>query len=82
MVKVFLDKKFRVLLSKIQDNVLKQKIGKQIRTIRKNPRIGKPMRYARKGTRELPIKPFRLSYVYNAKEDKVYILDLYHIRHR
>jgi len=36
MVRVFLDKKFRVLLSKIQDNVLKQKIGKQIRTKNQN----------------------------------------------
>ena len=36
------------------------------------------MRYARKGTRELYISPFRLSYLYLKEEDKIIILDLYH----
>ena len=79
---LFLDKKFRVLFSKITDNLLKQKIIKQIKKIKTNPKIGKPMRYARKGTRELYIKPFRLSYAYIVNEDKVYILDLYYIKHQ
>ena len=45
-------------------------------SIKNNPEIGKPMRYGRKGTRELHIPPFRLSY--RAEEDTVYILSLYH----
>jgi len=54
------------------------KILKQISKIRINPEVGKPMRNVRKNTRELYIKPFRLSYSYIKNEDKVIILDLYH----
>jgi len=43
-----------------------------------NPEIEKPMRNVRKGTRELYIKPFRLSYIYFVDKSLVYILDLYH----
>ena len=51
---------------------------KQVKKISENPEIGKPMRNVRKGTRELYIKPFRLSYSYLVKENIIYILDLYH----
>jgi len=51
---------------------------KQIKKISENPQIGKPMRNLRKGTRELYIKPFRLSYSYLRDENIVYVLDLYH----
>ena len=78
MVKVVFDKKFQELFSKIKDNLSKEKIIKQIQKIKVNPEIGKPMKYVRKGTRELYIQPFRLSYAYIKEEDKVYILDLYH----
>ncbi len=36
------------------------------------------MRNTRKGTRELYIKPFRLSYVYFKDENKIVLFDLYH----
>lgn len=36
------------------------------------------MRYARKGTREVYLKPFRLSYAYIKEENKIILLDLYH----
>ena len=36
------------------------------------------MRYSRKGTRELYIKPFRISYTLNEKEKYILFLDLYH----
>jgi hypothetical protein len=36
------------------------------------------MRYARKGTRELHVPPFRLSYAYIQQENKIIFLDLYH----
>ena len=78
MVKVVFLNKFQDIFSKIKDNLLKEKIIKQIRKIKLNPKIGKPMRNLRKGTRELYIKPFRLSYLHNIKEEVVYILDLYH----
>ncbi len=78
MVKVVLDHFFEKTFSKIKDNSSKEKIIKQITKIKENPEIGKPMMYARKGTRELYVKPFRLSYFYLKDEDKVIILDLYH----
>jgi len=36
------------------------------------------MRHARKGTRELYIKPYRLSYAYIKEENKIIFLNLYH----
>ena len=51
---------------------------KQIQKIINNPEIGKPMRNVRKGTKELYLKPFRLSYTYLKQEDKIILLDFYH----
>lgn len=78
MVEIRFDKKFISIFSKIKDNSLKEKITKQIKKISENTEIGKPMRYNRKGTRELYVKPFRLSYSYTKDNNVVYILDLYH----
>ena len=63
-------------LKHIKDKGLKIKIWKQIEKILKNPEIGKPLRNARKGTREMYVKPFRLSYAYF--ENKILFLELYH----
>jgi mRNA-degrading endonuclease RelE of RelBE toxin-antitoxin system len=78
MVEVEFTKEFKEIISKIKDRLLIIKIKKQIKKISKNPEAGKPMRQDRKGTRELYIKPFRLSYLYLKKENLIYILDLYH----
>jgi mRNA-degrading endonuclease RelE of RelBE toxin-antitoxin system len=78
MVSVIFDKKFKEIFSKVKDNLLKTKIIKQIEKIKTNPEIGKPMRNVRKGTRELYVRPFRLSYEYIKDKDLVYILDIYH----
>ena len=77
MVEIRFDKKFTIIFSKL-DNFLKQKIIKQIKKISENPEAGKPMRHDRKGTRELYINPFRLSYEYLRDKSIIYILDLYH----
>ena len=71
-------KKFEEILFKIKDNSIKIKIKKQIKKILENPEIGKPMKNVRKGTREVHIKPFRLSYVYFKRENKIVFLDFYH----
>jgi mRNA-degrading endonuclease RelE of RelBE toxin-antitoxin system len=76
VVAVIFDQAFEKNFRKIKDSLLKEKIIAQISKIRDNPEIGKPMRYDRKGTRELYIHPFRLSY--KLEEDVVYILALYH----
>ena len=69
---------FTKIIDKIKDNSLKIKIQKQINKIIENPEIGKPMRYNRKGTREVYVNPFRLSYAYLQKENKIILLDFYH----
>lgn len=78
MVEIRFDKKFAILFSKIKDSLLKERVAKQIKKISEDPEIGKPMRYDRKGTREVYVKPFRLSYKYFKDQKIIYILDLYH----
>ena len=69
---------FEKTLKKIKNQSVKNQLKKQIIKIIKNPEIGKPMKFSRKGTRELYVAPFRLSYVYIKEEDKIVFLDLYH----
>lgn len=78
MVRISFGKKFENIFSKIKDSSFKERVIKQIEKIKDNPEIGKPMRYERKGTREVYISPFRLAYAYILEEDKVIVLDLYH----
>ena len=75
MVNVDRHPQFSKLFEKIKDNVLREKIKKQIEKIIVNPEIGKPMMYNRKGTREVYVSPYRLSYIYSKEEDKIIILD-------
>ena len=65
-------------IEKIKDRGLKEKIKKHVTKIIEFPEVGKPMMYSRKGTRELYIQPFRLSYAYLKSENKIVFLDLYH----
>ena len=76
MVEITFDDSFKKDFQKIKDEETKKKIIKQIEKLQENPEIGKPMRYGRKGTRELYISPFRLSYM--VEGEKIYILALYH----
>ena len=78
MVIVEFESNFERKIRKIKNQSLKIKIKKQIYKIVKNPETGKPMRYSRKGTREVYIPPFRLSYLYIPDEDKIIFADLYH----
>ncbi len=69
---------FERIIGKLKNKVLVKKVKNQIKKIIEDPEIGKPMRYDRKGTREVYVKPFRLSYAYLKEEDKIVFLDLYH----
>ncbi|MDP3698502.1 MAG: type II toxin-antitoxin system RelE/ParE family toxin [Nanoarchaeota archaeon] len=69
---------FLSLIRKIKNNADQEKIKKQIKKIIENPEVGKPMQHARKGTREVYIGSFRLSYAYIRNEDKLIFLNLYH----
>ena len=76
MVEVIFDSYFKKNFKKIRDKSIKSRIIKQISKIKNNPTVGKPMRYARKDTRELYIPPYRISYL--VEDNVIYILDLYH----
>ena len=69
---------FFSILYKVKNNSEKDKIKNKIKKIINNPEIGKPMKYSRKGTREIYIGSFRLSYSYIKNENKLVFLDLYH----
>jgi mRNA-degrading endonuclease RelE of RelBE toxin-antitoxin system len=68
---------FSRLLSKL-DKSTKNKLHKIMAKAVLNPTIKKPMRFCRKGTRELFLPPFRLSYCYDKTESILTFLDLYH----
>ena len=69
---------FKKTFSKIRENTIKQKIIKQFRKIQDNPKTGKSVKYSRKGTREVYVKPYRLSYMYEKDKHRIIFLDLYH----
>ena len=69
---------FLKVIKKIKDSTTKEKVKKQIEKIIEDPEIGKPMRYDRKGTRELYVAPYRLAYAYLPSENKIIFLDIYH----
>ena len=69
--------KFIHQVKKIDKSRLEQ-IQKLIIKIINDTEIGKPMRFDRKGTREVYVKPFRLSYSYDKEKDILYLLDIYH----
>lgn len=78
MVIVRYDTLFDKKIRKIRDNSLKEQIRKQIKKIIQSPVSGKPMRYARGGTREVYVGSFRISYVYSESENRLTFLDFYH----
>ena len=78
MVRIDFDENFKRAVSKIKDKSIKERIEKLLIKIKDNPEIGKSMKHNRKGTRELYLPPFRLSYAYNKNIDIIVILDFYH----
>lgn len=78
MLNITYKKTFIKTISKIKNKALKTKIKKQAEKITENPEIGKPMRYDRKGTRELYVASYRLAYAYLPSENKIIFLDIYH----
>lgn len=69
---------FERKVKKIKHQEIKLRVKKQIAKITENPEIGKPMRFNRKGAREVYVSPYRLSYSYSKEESKIVFLDLYH----
>ena len=77
MVNVDYHSDFKKAFNKL-DKSYKERVEKILTKIIENPEVGKPMRYGRRGTREVYVSPFRLSYVYLKEENKIVIFDLYH----
>jgi mRNA-degrading endonuclease RelE of RelBE toxin-antitoxin system len=77
MVEVTFTKEFKEIFEKI-DKTFKERVIKQAEKIKLNPEVGKPMKNVRKGTRELYVGSFRLSYEFFKDKNLVYVLDLYH----
>lgn len=69
--------KFIQNINKIDQSYL-ERIEKVIIKIIANPDIGKPMRYDKKGTREVYVPPFRLFYFYDNNQEILYLLEIYH----
>ncbi len=78
MVIVFYHPLFEKQVKKIKDEKTKQQVKRQIQKIIQDPESGKPMKYGRRGTRELYVSPYRLSYLYEKNLDTVVLLSLYH----
>lgn len=69
---------YKIRFSKIKDNSTKERLIKLVEKLLENPEIGKPMRYDRKGTREVYAGSFRLSYSYDKNLNVLTLLDFYH----
>lgn len=74
-MKVIFDSHFSKQLNKL-DKPLRERVEKQIDKIILDPETGKPMRNLRKGTREVYVNPFRLSYIYTG--DNIIFNEIYH----
>ena len=77
MPKIFETDNFKRIKNKLNEDY-HIRLEKLIRKIIENPEIGKSMQYQRKGTRELYVGAFRLSYSYDKNLDTIFILDFYH----
>ena len=78
MVNVVFDPTFQKQIAKLGDALLLERVKKQIRRIVRDPEIGKPMMHSRKGTRDVRVPPFRLSYAYVPSENLIEFLEIYH----
>jgi mRNA-degrading endonuclease RelE of RelBE toxin-antitoxin system len=82
MVRIRLHPRFLKLYHRIKDKSIRRAVRKQLKKISENPEVGKPMSLSRKGTREVYITPYRMSYSYVKQSDMIIVLDLYHKNHQ
>jgi mRNA-degrading endonuclease RelE of RelBE toxin-antitoxin system len=78
MVTSEFDDLFKKKFIKIKDRASKIMVIKLLKKILESPDLGKPMRFSRKGTREVYAGSYRLSYIFLEEENKVLFFDLYH----
>ena len=68
--------KFERDVKKLRDNLMKERVEKQIRRIVENPETGKPLRYGLKGEWAVRIPPYRL--IYAVQDDRLILLRFEH----
>jgi mRNA-degrading endonuclease RelE of RelBE toxin-antitoxin system len=78
MVDVKFDSKFQSAITKIKDAEVHKSVKNKISKIIENPEVGKPMRNIRKGTREVYVGHYRLSYAYYKDINLIEFLEFYH----
>ena len=78
MVNTDYDEVFKKKYKKLNNKDLKLRIIKQTDKIIENPRIGKPIMFNRKSTREVYVHPFRIPYQYVEEEKLIVFLNIYH----
>lgn len=69
---------FKKSFKKIKDSSTKKRIIKLIDKISLHPEIGKPMRYERRGTREVYLDSFRISDSIIENELIILFINIYH----
>ncbi|MBS1267183.1 MAG: hypothetical protein MAG795_01155 [Candidatus Woesearchaeota archaeon] len=77
-IKLRFSHEFNKQISKIKDKQKKLRLFKQILKIVKNPSVGKPMRYSRKGEQEVYLDSFRLYYKYYTNENILRFVEFSH----
>lgn len=68
--------KFERDVRRIKDNLVKERVSKQIEKIVENPEVGKPLRYGLKGEWTIRVKPYRI--IYAVQDDKLILLRFEH----
>ncbi|MDE1860450.1 MAG: type II toxin-antitoxin system RelE/ParE family toxin [Candidatus Micrarchaeota archaeon] len=60
--RIVVTEKFERDINKLRDKKVKERIDSEVKRIRENPDVGKPLGYGLKGERTVRIKPYRLIY--------------------
>ncbi len=68
--------KFERDVRRIRDNLVNERISKQIEKIVEDPEVGKPLRYGLKGEWTVRVKPYRI--IYAIQDDKLILLRFEH----
>jgi mRNA interferase RelE/StbE len=70
-MEIIFSEEFRKDFKKIKDKDLRLKIIKQIKKLKEDPKVGKPLRNVMKNHRSLRVHPFRI--IYRIEQDKIVI---------
>jgi len=75
-MKIFYTREFKNDIKKLKDKKITSNLEKIIEKIRKNPEIGKPLRYELSGLRSIRFSSFRI--IYKIEGERVILLKFGH----